>query len=63
MLHDTFVSVVLNIYFSHGDSMKGQIPCSLHILKTLLGVEVSTSINIEGFLKKLILETPLLVLV
>jgi hypothetical protein len=32
--------------------MKGQSPCSLQILKTLLGVEVSTSINLEGLLKK-----------
>jgi hypothetical protein len=52
MFRDKFVSVLLKISFSHGDSMKGQSPCSLQILKTLLGVEVSTSINFKGSLKK-----------
>jgi hypothetical protein len=50
----TYESVVLKISFSfsHGNSMKRQSPCSLHILKTMLGVEVSTSINFKGLLKK-----------
>jgi hypothetical protein len=50
---DIFVRVLsLKIYFSHGDSMKGQNPCSLQFFKTLLDVEVSTSTNCEGSLKQ-----------
>jgi hypothetical protein len=43
--------------------MKGQSPCSLQIVNTLLGIEMRTSIHLARILKKLILLTLLLVLV
>jgi hypothetical protein len=43
--------------------MKGQGPCTLKILNTLLDVEVITSINLKVVEEKLILATPPLTLV
>ena len=57
----TFVgdSYISRFFFSHGDSMEGQSPCSFGYLKILLGVEVNTH-QFEGFQAHLYYSTQLI---